>query len=71
MRMAENGEIKLDPFKVVSEMRRARNYLVQTLVQYQFVFKTILEAVSKRHAKAKRVRTAAGAQEVAWPRSGA
>jgi len=56
MRMAENGVDKLDPYKVVCDMRRARNYLVQTLIQYQFVFKTILEALSKRHAKAKKVR---------------
>eukprot|EP00049_Salpingoeca_infusionum_P020372 m.363948 g.363948 ORF g.363948 m.363948 type:complete len:687 (+) comp24830_c0_seq1:60-2120(+) len=48
------------PHQVVNDMRKNRNYLVQTLVQYQFVFKAYLEAINKRLTKARKALEDAG-----------
>eukprot|EP01147_Barroeca_monosierra_P009833 gene9833-2026_t len=45
----------IDPCLVVTEMRKNRAFLVQTLVQYQFIFKAILEIIAKYRHRAKKV----------------
>ncbi|EDQ88438.1 uncharacterized protein MONBRDRAFT_26140 [Monosiga brevicollis MX1] len=54
VRRLEAGAPNLDPCAVVTEMRRARNFMVQTLVQYQFVFKALLEVINKYLLRAKK-----------------
>lgn len=54
MNRAERLETDLDIRNLVKHIRCSRNYLVQTLIQYQFCFRAILEAVDKALVKTVR-----------------
>jgi len=54
MNRAEHLEPDLDINKLVRELRTNRNYMVQTLIQYQFIFKTILDGLDKAVARTVR-----------------
>eukprot|EP00037_Helgoeca_nana_P025209 m.273273 g.273273 ORF g.273273 m.273273 type:complete len:710 (-) comp26882_c1_seq1:256-2385(-) len=54
MNRAEHMESDLDIHSCVCELRASRNYMVQTIVQYQFAFKTILDGLDKAIARTVR-----------------
>ncbi|EDQ88193.1 uncharacterized protein MONBRDRAFT_26361 [Monosiga brevicollis MX1] len=50
---AEDMHPMLHPRDVVAEMRKSRNFLVQTLVQYGFVYLALLDAIDRGLGQAK------------------
>eukprot|EP00055_Hartaetosiga_balthica_P016516 m.105002 g.105002 ORF g.105002 m.105002 type:complete len:677 (+) comp9121_c5_seq1:102-2132(+) len=60
IRRLESSSGSLNPADVLNSMRQRRAYLVQTLVQYQFIFKALLEAINKRLQRAKNALNAKG-----------
>eukprot|EP00056_Hartaetosiga_gracilis_P000575 m.39055 g.39055 ORF g.39055 m.39055 type:complete len:677 (-) comp10261_c0_seq1:139-2169(-) len=60
IRRLEASSGSLDPADVLNVLRQRRAFLVQTLVQYQFVFKALLEAINKRLQRAKNALNAKG-----------
>eukprot|EP00041_Stephanoeca_diplocostata_P039777 m.1637763 g.1637763 ORF g.1637763 m.1637763 type:complete len:695 (-) comp26195_c0_seq1:2595-4679(-) len=55
MNRAEHMEEDLDIRQAIRKIRQARNYMVQTVVQYQFCFKTILDGLEKAMVRTVRV----------------
>eukprot|EP00054_Salpingoeca_dolichothecata_P021994 m.142574 g.142574 ORF g.142574 m.142574 type:complete len:750 (+) comp24186_c3_seq4:108-2357(+) len=54
MRSIDKREQDMTVASVVSDMRARRNFMVQTLVQYKFIYKAMFDAVAKELKKAKK-----------------
>lgn len=54
MNRAEHLDEDLDIHQLVRDLRANRNYMVQTIIQYQFAFKTILDGLDKAIARTVR-----------------
>lgn len=53
--MAENMESKLNVLEVVTDLRNSRNYMVQTLVQYRFIYQAIVDGLFRMQTAAKKL----------------